>query len=337
MCTLVVNNMRIHSFDFFRFFFTLQICMWHMDSCLNFMNKGYIAVEFFFIMSGFFLYKSSIKDNAQGVFDYTINRIKRFYPPMLIMLIPTLLLTWNSMAPSRLFNDIFFISNSGVFGEAVNGTLWYLNILVIGGGFIYAMLKHFRSISISLILPLIVLLIYTYIFSKNEGRLEVWNVVHCFYMPLLRGIAGISLGVIICCVSKLKEATLSNPFIVRCLNILTLTSLIGILLIVFTEGPYDKYALVFFSIIILACSIKPSMANSLTKWKGWSFLGELTLYIYIVHYPLTRLFLLLRDANCLPSFAVLCLYVLMLIPCAYVLKIASKRLVLLLKSQCHII
>ena len=157
--------MRIASIDFFRFVFMLQICLWHMNRCFNLMHNGYVAVEFFFILSGVFIYKSSVSRKSKGVLDYTISKVKRYYPPFLIMLVPTLLLTWDGDAFVRTLNDILFISNTGIYGKGVNDTLWYLSVLVVGGGLIYSMLKHFKDIAISFILPLLVILIYTYIFN----------------------------------------------------------------------------------------------------------------------------------------------------------------------------
>lgn len=317
--------MRLTSIDFFRFVFMLQICLWHMNRCFNLMYKGYIAVEFFFILSGFFIYRSSISSKSKGVLDYTIGKVKRYYTPFVIMIIPTLLLTWDNNAFLRVLNDLLFISNTGVYGNGVNDTLWYLSVLVVGGGLIYSMLKHFRNISVSFILPLLILLTYTYIFGKNNGNLEFFGIENMFYKPLVRGIAGMSLGVVLSCLVQVKSvALLKNTLI---LDILCICSIMGWLYLVFCDGPYDRYALVCACIIISCCFVKNSLVNRLLTWKGWNFLGELSLEMYIVHWAIVRLLLGLRDAYLIPGPIILFTYLMTLVPSAYVLRLCSKKMV----------
>ena len=317
--------MRVTSIDFFRFVFMLQICLWHMNRCFNLMHNGYIAVEFFFILSGLFIYKSSISNKKKGVLDYTINKIKRYYPPFLIMLVPSLILSWDSSAISRVINDFFFIANTGVYGKGVNETLWYLNVLVVGGGLIYSMLKHLKDISVSLILPLLVLLIYTYIFNENNDCLEFFGTKNWLYKPLARGIAGMSLGVLLGCLIKRKEASLIKYR--HIFDILSGCSLIGLTFIIFSNTHYDRYALLCSCIIIITCFIKTSIYNRILTYKIWSFLGELSLEMYIVHFALVRLFLNIRDAYLISGPIILFTYIAILVPCAYALKHCSKKIV----------
>lgn len=316
--------MRIASIDFFRFIFMLQICLWHMNRCFNLMGCGYVAVEFFFILSGLFIYKSCVNKKNNSVLDYTLNKIKRYYPPLFIMIIPTLLLTWDDNAFQRILNDILFISNTGVYGKGANDTLWYLSVLVIGGGLIYSMLKHLSNIAISLILPLLVICIYTYIFNTNNGNLEFFGTDGFVYRPLLRGIAGMSLGVLLGCFIQVKSKELLKY--TRLIDVLLMCGLFGWIMIVFSHEPYDRYALVCSCFIITSCFVKTSLVNRLLTWKGWNFLGELSLEMYIVHWFLVRFLLGLRDYFLIPGQFILFAYIIILIPCAMLLRFSSKKL-----------
>lgn len=324
--------MRVVSVDFFRFIFMLQICMWHMNRCFNLMYKGYIAVDFFFILSGFFIYRSSISSKSKGVLNYTIGKVERYYVPFIIMIIPTLLLTWDNNAFLRVLNDLLFISNTGVYGNGVNDTLWYLSVLVVGGGLIYSMLKHFRNISVSFILPLLILMIYTYIFTTNNGNLEFFGIEKMCYKPLVRGIAGMSLGVVLSCLVHVKSATLLKY--TRILDIMCICSLIGWTYLVFSDNLYDRYALVCACIIILCCFVRTSLVNRLLTWKGWVFLGELSLEMYIVHWAIVRFLLNLRDVYLIPGPIILFLYLVVLVPSAYGLRLCSNKLVACLDNAC---
>lgn len=70
-----------------RFFFMLMICMWHEYATSGIFKHGYLAVEFFFILSGMLLFRSATKENALGTIDYTLKKIRRFAPEYLIVMV----------------------------------------------------------------------------------------------------------------------------------------------------------------------------------------------------------------------------------------------------------
>lgn len=83
---------RNNSVEALRFFFICVICLWHFHSYATWIKHGYIAVEFFFMLSGFYLYKSYKKHPEVGGLDYTMHRVKKFLPPFLIAYLLLLLL-----------------------------------------------------------------------------------------------------------------------------------------------------------------------------------------------------------------------------------------------------
>lgn len=62
----------------FRFIFICIICLWHCRELAPWLNHGYLAVEFYFILSGFLIYNSFKRHPQIGVQDYTLRKIKRF-------------------------------------------------------------------------------------------------------------------------------------------------------------------------------------------------------------------------------------------------------------------
>ena len=71
------NKVKLNSIEAFRFLFKLQVCIWHYKMT-NVFAHGYMAVEFFFILSGVLMFFSANKENALGTFDYTIKKVKTF-------------------------------------------------------------------------------------------------------------------------------------------------------------------------------------------------------------------------------------------------------------------
>lgn len=116
---------KMNSIEAFRFIFMLMICIWHYKST-EYMAHGYMAVEFFFILSGLLMYFSVSKPNALGVFDYTLRKMKRFAPDCLFlmvfvylrhMIVPALLgrrsfdFSWTLQA----LPESLFLQNTGVY------------------------------------------------------------------------------------------------------------------------------------------------------------------------------------------------------------------------------
>lgn len=325
---------RIISVDFFRFFFMLQICLWHLESCVGMMTHGYIAVEFFFILSGYLIYKSSIKDNAKGVFDYTWEKIKRFYPEVLIVTLPAFVVSWAILNKSilPLFNSIFFLQDIGIYGGGVNPSLWYLNVLLLGGGIIYAILNNNRHLAISIILPLIVLLTYTYILSYNNGGLEMWGNKYCFHIPLWRGIAGLSLG---CLLARFHEIKLQNPTICkkRILNLLCIMSLIGSIYVAFSKTHNDRYALFFYSIIILCCFTPDTIVNKLLRSSIWNYFGELSFEMLLVHMPIALSLSKINQKIGGGGFFMITLYLSLVLLFSVILRYIYKKLLYIIQKK----
>ena len=77
---------RNTAIDAMRFIFILILCPFHCPAVNPFPN-GYIAVEFFFILAGFFIYLSYRKHNDIGTIDFTLKKAKRFFWPLIISLL----------------------------------------------------------------------------------------------------------------------------------------------------------------------------------------------------------------------------------------------------------
>ena len=77
---------RNASIDAMRFIFILFLCPVHCPAVSPFPN-GYIAVEFFFVLAGFFIYQSYKKHSDIGTIDFTLKKLKRFLWPLVISLV----------------------------------------------------------------------------------------------------------------------------------------------------------------------------------------------------------------------------------------------------------
>lgn len=154
------------------------------------------------------------------------------------------------------------------------------------GGYLYSLLKNSEKLSVSLLLPLQILLIYTYIFSLGD-TLENWDVKYCFSMPLLRGVADMSLGIMLAYLNTNKRIINYKSVL---FNVLSVLSLCLFVVLLFLEETCDKYVLILLPIIILALVEPDSWLYKVFDNKRFAFLGEMSFLIYVVHWGYVYLY-----------------------------------------------
>lgn len=285
--------MKNHSVEFFRFFFMLFICLAHFPgrTVIN-LNHPYLAVDFFFIVSGLFIYKSSIKEQPLSTFDYSFNKVKRFYPKLVIgcVLITLLQPTWLHHTGSleeialewqNFVNELCFVMDIGIFGGGKNPPVWYLSTLVVVGAIIYSFLILDRRKSMCLFFPA-VLVSLVYLFSQRDGCVMVWGVDGFIYRPFLRGFSGMCIGVFCAHFLRYYKDRLSALFV----NIVSILSIFGILLIMFIETTLDAYIFLFAPFVLLSCFYDESLIHKCTSHEIWDKFGGITYDMLILHCPI---------------------------------------------------
>lgn len=288
---------RNASIDAMRFIFILFLCPVHCPAVSPFPN-GYIAVEFFFVLAGFFIYQSYKKHSDIGTIDFTLKKLKRFLWPLVISFVLLVLLDRkgyiypHELSPDGILSQYFIRIPEFMFcqglqlidvGHYINVTLWFISILLIGGAILFSLLKSFGHKTISVILPLAVLLGITYLRSFGNCGL-IWRPQlpgSPFDCNLIRGIIEMGIGIILAYVYEIKKESFDryNTLV----NVLGLIGLAGMFLIVCAKRNYDTLSLFLIPMIIVACMQPETIYSKLFKNKVWSWLGGLSMYIYFIH------------------------------------------------------
>ena len=284
-----------NSIEAFRFLFMLMVCVWHYKS-VAYIAHGYMAVEFFFILSGLLMYFSVSKPNALGVFDYTLRKMKRFAPDCLFlmafvylrhMIVPALFgrrsfdFSWTLQA----LPESLFLQNTGIYLGGVNFPMWYVSVLLYGGAIVYSLLRYNRHLALSVIFPIVILFGYTFIFNMDDrGRIDGFDLYGCMYVPMLRGICDISLGVMLGYVLATRQTIVKRirPWVIDVLSLLAL-----VLFLIFAFMPskesYDRYLLIVIPVVLLACWQKDSLLNRVFKSNVWARLGGISFQMLVYH------------------------------------------------------
>ena len=168
--------------EFYRFLFALWVVWYHGFFIFKneYFSHGYIAVEFFFILSGFYILKAidKYKDKSffTGLWQLLWSRIKSLGLPFIIGLVFV----------------IWFMFLDGQISTL--GYLWYIPCMLLSFALIYVLKRSLKNEKI-FILTLLFLVIVSYILLYIP-ILEGWG--------LFRGLGGVSLGALISYIPKVN-------------------------------------------------------------------------------------------------------------------------------------
>ena len=293
-----INNMK-HNYtsDFFRCCFTIIVVLHHLG--VNWIHNGYLAVEFFFILSGYFLIQTFEMKKLSPI-EYIKGRIKKLYPHYLFSLIILsvfyYIIAGNYSSLDDLFKllpEILLIQNIGIFKGGINYPLWYLSVLIISGYFIYYLIDKDKEYFVRFIAPICVIFIYTFLIGNME-KLESWQISGFIYLPLIRGIGAISIGTIIYEICKITNKSQIRSIYIYIFEII---SLIGIIYILTTEGNYDGYGIIFITFLIYSCFYNKSIIYKVFNFELYGKISKYMYPIYLNHglftcaYPKIKVFL----------------------------------------------
>ena len=342
--------MRNASIDFFRYFFMINICLWHFNDPLHLLNHGYLAVEFFFVLSGFFFYYTEKKNQDLHTIQFVIKKYKRFYPKYLFAFMITAILKWRLFIPEELggvnswfdaclsrIAEIFLIQATG-FSESgehvINGPMWFLSSLIWSSAILWTTIRTFKEKAISWFLPVVIVVGYTWMLNNPDH----WNLerhdpsVILIYPRMIRGICGLSLGYMLAHIfNKYNLNEIPLPII----NIASILALFIFLLSEFASNSYDNHALISLLFIIIACFRPDSLFNKVFNSRVFISLGEKSFDMFLIHIAflvLYRHFLRMFD---LPIYEIVLLYIFMITAVGYLFDYTFVAICKLIETQIH--
>ena len=196
MLSLVKNN----AIEFYRFLFAVIVYMLHARHYVGGSipwTKGYLGVEFFFILAGFLLFKHFENHPIHSSIEnfnwcYLKQRIKRLFPQHVFSWIGMCFVsvylydnTWQNIIKKG-YGEFLLLQAFGFPSIIINGVVWYLRALLLATYCIgYLILKR-KDLFVYIIAPVSVGVIYGYF-------AETYNTLNTGKLFFLRGFAGMSL------------------------------------------------------------------------------------------------------------------------------------------------
>lgn len=270
-----------YSIEFYRIVFTLIICLHHAGAFfgVDFIKHGYLCVEFFFMLTGFFLMKSFNKENTHDLFSFIAKRFKRLAPDyifaLFVLIIAIALFHTQKINFIRILLELLFLQNSGLFTMGgYNYPCWYLSVLIVGSAMIYCLL----SINKRIILPVLGCLSFfgfSYIFNYLPN-IENWGSPHGIYVPLLRGLVEMTFGALLAEISH-------NPIKNWKWSVVELICISVILYGIFRPKNIDSAVVLSMGLLIFITTKKLGFFSSILNREIFAWGGTIAYPIYVNH------------------------------------------------------
>lgn len=295
--------------ELLRFLFCIGIWMFHARAFLtgesealsaHFFTNGAFGVQFFFILSGFFMAAAARKERdstasvGKRAFVYTLKKYKAVFPCHMVAVVFCLFFTFATNGTSlknvlkTLFDGIYsvLLLDMGISNTLVNGYEWYISAMLIAGLVWYALLlKNFETTALVLA-PTAALLGCGYILHQTGELTYISYWMGHMYKGLLNAFSVLPIGILafmLC--EKLRQGAYT-----RCGKWL------------FTAVECGSYALAFWYILspwdgVYAFLLLPFLMTAVAftlsgvtytacpaQVRFFGFLGKMSLPIYLSQY-----------------------------------------------------
>ena len=279
--------------------FTYMIVAFHYPVTLSFLYvKGctwgwYIAVEFFFVVSGCLIYKNINKydEKFKGAWQYTLHRYKNIWPKYLmaflcvfVAICVTEKLSIFEMGHKLLDSvlEILMLQGIGLNREwdYVNPTLWYISILIIAGYIIYWFLTNHKDVFIKIIAPICIVIGYSYLY-RYVGSLDAAIKTEGFFgnQALIRGFSDMCMGMYAGMLSDYLAKKFDRTWWLR---IIEIALVILVVVLSLTDGnSTNDFAFLIMIVLIVAIGFIPRKYIGIDVFfEKWA---SITLNIYLIH------------------------------------------------------
>ena len=194
--------------SFLKVFFAYEVALAHYNKSFV-LFTGRWCVDYYFIISGYFLLNSFYSEKYKTSVEYTLQRVKRIYPYYLSAFLlleaysffrtPSSFLTDPIGKIAQALPELFLLQNIGWFDGGVNYPLWYLCCLFIASHIYFSLLQWNRKLVLQGICPIIALMFGAYYINVyNNHVVSLWDVkAGVFYIPLWRSFCFLGIGLML--------------------------------------------------------------------------------------------------------------------------------------------
>lgn len=324
--------------EFYRFVFCITVLLFHGYNHLltrpnvnhtglhfSLAPQGALGVEFFFLLSGYLMARhvwrkassGASSDLGQETALFVFSKWKSIFPCHLLVFpfavfaflfhrgyhIADVILYVIKSIPS-----LFFIQKLGFFDSNVpNGPEWYLSVMLFSLLLLYPMCRHNYSMFVHVFAPAAGLAILGWISYTSSSLTDITAWTGWTFKCMLRGFAELSLGAVCFEITRqLNHRRLSQRtrYFMGALELLLLAGISGSMFLTYSDE-YQIFCLFALIplVILMFCDLPH---HELFRGRFFSFLGKLSLPIYLIQVPVANYILTFSQLSETQS---VCLYV----------------------------
>ena len=316
------KNSRIASVEFWRFVFTVLVCLYHLEiyyTSGKLFPSGTSAVEFFFVLSGFLIALSaghwfeknpqplSSKEAAVKATQFVWKKVKAIFPVIVITLILHYAMNGGGFSRSNWLDavlhsewDLLFMVGTP-FGYANGGCpivpLWFLTALFIAG-YVYTYMLY-RNFHFTLFLaPLLGVLLYSFFTLNSSLVLDFYAKMGFMTAGTVKAFAELALGMAMYHLYAHLSKKKLNPLWEVVLTVLMLFAIYRYFaLTIKANANLDNFRrIVYIMIIILLSFLNKDVITTVLNRGFARFLGSLSMTMYVCHYTLCNYYFSIVNA-----------------------------------------
>ena len=285
--------------DFWKFYMSIIIVIFHYNCFYlggqsEFLCRGgYICVDAFFVISGFFCAKILLNKKCT-MKEFIGKRYKKLYPYYMLSLIfaviSMILLDRIETVPFKLIvaaaiEEVLCVQEWGFLNLpfSFNGITWYVSAMLLVAIIFCSICKYIEHKNIQKVIAFFMIICAMIIFFKF-GHLDLHGVLK-FHFPVgvARGILGMGVGWFTYCY---KDNLLS--IISKFSNLFAVSIFLFTVLTVYTKNGISDFIVYPLSVIILIASYRLPR-KIFFDYPCFKYLGNLSYMIYLIHITLFNL------------------------------------------------
>ncbi len=260
---------KMQNLEMLRLLFMVGIVVFHASPFVGIFSMGGLGVEFFFILSGFFLLLTFKPERATASF--VKSKAIHFWPlTMLVALFNGKI----ALIPA----NMLFLQGTGLAASVpVQG--WYLGVLFWASLFYFYVLKVYKAETAKLIIAVTTFVSY-YGFKQGWGGNEI-----------LRGLAGVGLGYFLGCLYlQIKDKNVYTGAGYTIAEAIALSYSVGLMFVKQISPDNKIQAVIAFAVLIVLFALKRGKVSRFFEKPVFARLACCSFSIYMTHIEVTRSF-----------------------------------------------
>ena len=301
----MAKSKRNGEIELLRFLFCLLVVLFHCNKDLfglisshNYQlalsPRGYIMVEFFFMLSGYFMAAGIDKNKKPvplgtdtvrfvwkkyfSIFWYHIIAFIGLVVSYMIINKVVIADKWLDVIPGALL-----ITRSGIRFFDINGVEWYISAMILVMAAMYPVAKKHFEVYAKAIAPISALLIYGWLIQKYQTLSGTTIFEEFGFRCMWRAAAGLNAGMFMyCCVKALKKGSWSTGEVraAKIARVLMFT-FVGVYAMFRSPKRYEIYIVLIIFIALTLCFTFPFENAKWLDSKAVAYLGRLSLPLYL--------------------------------------------------------